>query len=81
MLEQLLDDGVEPGSVLPQQTSGLRVAVVADPADLVVDDVQHAVGDPGHPCVPVLGQHGDRPDAVGHPPPSGHLPGDRGAGL
>src|SRR4051812_39869094 len=49
VLEQLLDDGVEPVPVLSQQSPGLGVAVVADPAHLLVDGVEHGVGDAGYP--------------------------------
>lgn len=67
MLRQLLHDPVEPCAVLAQQAARLGAAVVADPADLVVDGLEHGVGDAFHPRLAVLGQHGHRPDALGHP--------------
>jgi hypothetical protein len=50
-------------------------------ADLLVDGVEHLVGNPGHAGLAVAGKHRDRPDPLGHTPAAGHRPGDAGAGL
>src|SRR4051812_17512455 len=74
--QELFDDGVELVSVLLQHPPRLSVALVSDPADLVIHRAKHAVGYPGHARITISWENGEFSDAVGHAPPADHGPSD-----
>src|SRR5699024_7146157 len=59
VFEQLRGDRLEPVPVLLKEALRVRVRLVDEPAHLGVDGAEEPFGDPRHPRVTLLGQHGD----------------------